>query len=74
MESYSELIQFVTDRPGHDMRYAIDASKIKAELGWVAEEESDTGFEKTVRWYLEHRDWWSKLVTSQKTPPRLGKL
>lgn len=74
LESYSELIQFVTDRPGHDLRYAIDASKIQSELGWVAEEGSDSGFEKTVRWYLERRDWWSKLISNQQTLARQGKL
>jgi dTDP-glucose 4,6-dehydratase len=56
------LITHVTDRPGHDARYAIDASKIKAELAWEPQETFDSGLEATVRWYLENRDWWEKLA------------
>jgi dTDP-glucose 4,6-dehydratase len=56
-----ELIRYVTDRPGHDQRYAIDASKLETELGWRAEETFETGLEKTVRWYLDHSDWWAPL-------------
>jgi len=59
--SRRELINFVTDRPGHDHRYAIDAGKIEHELGWHAREDFDTGIEKTVQWYLERRDWWEPL-------------
>ena len=55
--SYAEQITFVADRPGHDRRYAIDARKIERELGWRPAETFDTGIEKTVRWYLAHRDW-----------------
>ena len=55
--SYREQITFVKDRPGHDRRYAIDASKIERELGWKPEETFETGIAKTVRWYLEHQDW-----------------
>ena len=55
--SYSEQITFVTDRPGHDRRYAIDARKIEHELGWKPAETFDTGIRKTVAWYLEHADW-----------------
>jgi dTDP-glucose 4,6-dehydratase len=55
------LITFVTDRPGHDARYAIDASKLENELGWRAQEDFDTGIEKTVRWYLENEWWWRPL-------------
>lgn len=55
------LIQYVTDRPGHDARYAIDATKLEAELGWKAQENFDTGIEKTVRWYLENEWWWAPL-------------
>ena len=50
-----ELIAFVADRPGHDQRYAIDATKLETELGWRARESFDTGLEKTVRWYLDNR-------------------
>ncbi len=55
------LITHVTDRPGHDARYAIDASKIKAELAWEPQETFDSGLEATVRWYLDNPDWWEKL-------------
>jgi len=56
-----ELIEFVTDRPGHDARYAIDASKLENELGWRAQETFDTGIEKTVEWYLDNEWWWQPL-------------
>ena len=56
-----QLIEFVTDRPGHDARYAIDATKLENELGWKAQENFDTGIEKTVRWYLENKWWWHPL-------------
>lgn len=55
------LIEYVTDRPGHDARYAIDATKLEDELGWKAQETFDTGIEKTVRWYLENKWWWQPL-------------
>lgn len=55
--NYSQQIRFVTDRPGHDRRYAIDASKLERELGWLPEETFDSGIEKTVQWYLDHSDW-----------------
>jgi dTDP-glucose 4,6-dehydratase len=55
------LISFVPDRPGHDRRYAIDATKLETELGWRAEETFETGLRKTVRWYLDRRDWWEPL-------------
>jgi dTDP-glucose 4,6-dehydratase len=57
----SELIAFVADRPGHDARYAIDATKLETELGWKAQENFDTGIEKTVSWYLDNRWWWEPL-------------
>ena len=57
----SELIEFVTDRPGHDVRYAIDATKLEQELGWRAQENFDSGIEKTVQWYLESEWWWQPL-------------
>ncbi|MGA0533499.1 dTDP-glucose 4,6-dehydratase [Hansschlegelia sp. KR7-227] len=60
--SRRDLIKFVTDRPGHDMRYAIDASKIERELGWRPDESFESGIEKTVAWYLANRDWWAPLV------------
>jgi dTDP-glucose 4,6-dehydratase len=58
---HADLITFVQDRPGHDARYAIDAAKLETELGWRAEENFDTGLRKTVRWYLDRRDWWEPL-------------
>ena len=59
--SHHDLISFVTDRPGHDQRYAIDATKLETELGWRAHETFETGIEKTVRWYLDRSDWWMPL-------------
>ena len=60
-KSYSDLITFVADRPGHDMRYAIDAGKIERELGWKPEESFETGLRKTVQWYLDNKWWWEPL-------------
>jgi dTDP-glucose 4,6-dehydratase len=56
-KSYREQIAYVTDRPGHDRRYAIDASKIERELGWKPAETFETGIRKTVAWYLDHQEW-----------------
>ena len=72
-ESRRTLITFVTDRPGHDQRYAIDASKIENELGWKAEENFDTGIRKTIQWYLEEKDkWCHHIQTKGQTGKRLG--
>ena len=60
-----KLITYVKDRPGHDRRYAIDATKIKTELGWTPTETVETGLRKTVEWYLNHRDWWQPLLSSE---------
>ena len=62
-ETYASLIQYVTDRPGHDHRYAIDASKIRAELGWVPRESFQSGLERTVHWYLDHQGWVEDVVS-----------
>lgn len=62
-ESYTKRISFVPDRPGHDVRYAIDASKIEQELGWTPIESFESGLRKTVEWYLQHRDWWQPLYS-----------
>ena len=59
---HRDLIQFVADRPGHDARYAIDATKAETELGWLAQEDFESGIEKTVKWYLSNRGWWEPLV------------
>jgi dTDP-glucose 4,6-dehydratase len=71
---YEALIQFVTDRPGHDLRYAIDASKLERELGWRALETFDSGIEKTVRWYLDNEWWWRPLREKVYAGERLGVL
>ncbi len=70
--SRRELITFVTDRPGHDHRYAIDATKLETELGWRAEETFETGLRKTVRWYLDNPGWWQPLRKSVYSGERLG--
>lgn len=59
---YSDLIRYVTDRPGHDVRYAIDAGKIERELGWTPQESFDSGLRKTVLWYLQNRSWWQAIL------------
>jgi dTDP-glucose 4,6-dehydratase len=66
------LISFVTDRPGHDFRYAIDASKIKRELGWEPRETFETGIRKTVRWYLDNSDWWQPILDKKYAMERVG--
>ena len=69
---YRNLITFVKDRPGHDLRYAIDASKIQAELGWVPEETFESGIRKTVQWYLDNRQWWERVLSGDYRLGRLG--
>ena len=70
---YADLITFVTDRPGHDHRYAIDASRIRQELGWVPAETFTSGMEKTVRWYLDNQAWCDAVVASNaRGGERLG--
>jgi dTDP-glucose 4,6-dehydratase len=69
---HRELIRFVTDRPGHDARYAIDASKTESELGWRAQESFDSGLAKTVRWYLDNEAWWRPLREHRYRGERLG--
>ncbi len=68
------LIRYVTDRPGHDARYAIDAARLETELGWKAQENFDTGIEKTVRWYMENEWWWKPLRDKVYDGQRLGVL
>lgn len=69
---HDRLIQFVADRPGHDRRYAIDATKLESELGWRAQETFETGIRKTVEWYLGHPDWWEPLRNRIYAGERLG--
>ena len=69
---YKDLITFVTDRPGHDVRYAIDASKIERELGWKPEESFDTGIRKTVEWYLSNENWWKRVLSGEYQLERIG--
>ena len=73
-KSYAEQIVFVSDRPGHDMRYAIDASKIKRELNWQPQETFESGIRKTVLWYLEHKDsWCARVLSGDYRMERLGR-
>uniref|UniRef100_UPI004048CC5A dTDP-glucose 4,6-dehydratase n=1 Tax=Rheinheimera sp. TaxID=1869214 RepID=UPI004048CC5A len=69
---HSTLITHVKDRPGHDLRYAIDASKIERELGWKPEETFETGLRKTVQWYLSNKDWWQAVLDGSYKLERLG--
>jgi len=71
--SYRDLITFVTDRPGHDHRYAIDATKLETELGWKAQENFESGIRKTVQWYLDNEWWWKPIRDKKYTGKRLGK-
>jgi len=70
--SYADLITFVTDRPGHDARYAIDPTRIATELGWRPSVTVEEGLEKTVQWYLDNRDWWQALLDRRGVGERLG--
>lgn len=70
--NYQDLITYVTDRPGHDVRYAIDASKIERELGWIPEETFESGIRSTVEWYLKNKTWWSRVLDGSYSLERLG--
>jgi dTDP-glucose 4,6-dehydratase len=74
IQSFRELITFVTDRPGHDKRYAIDASKITAALGWAPQETFESGLAKTVDWFLANEDWWQRVRSGAYRGDRLGRL
>lgn len=69
---YEDLITYVTDRPGHDVRYAIDAAKIERELGWKPQETFESGVRKTVEWYLANKEWWSHVLDGSYNRERLG--
>jgi dTDP-glucose 4,6-dehydratase len=69
---YAEQIAFVADRPGHDLRYAIDARRIRDELGWSPRESFESGLEKTVRWYLDNEEWWRAIVDERQAAQRRG--
>jgi len=69
---HASLIEYVQDRPGHDLRYAIDASKIKNELGWEPRESFESGMRSTVEWYLANRDWWQPILDGSYQGERLG--
>ncbi|HHF2852443.1 TPA: dTDP-glucose 4,6-dehydratase [Vibrio diabolicus] len=72
VKEYVDLITYVSDRPGHDVRYAIDATKIERELEWKPEETFDSGIRKTVEWYLENKVWWSRVLDGSYAGERLG--
>ena len=69
---YSDLITYVADRPGHDLRYAIDPTKLMTELGWKPRENFATGIRRTVRWYLENEWWWGPIRANRYAGQRLG--
>ncbi|WP_440658037.1 dTDP-glucose 4,6-dehydratase [Ensifer adhaerens] len=71
-QSYIDLITYVADRPGHDQRYAIDATKIGSDLGWRPIESFESGIEKTVVWYLTNRDWWAEILDRTQAAKRRG--
>lgn len=72
LQSYKGLITYVQDRPGHDLRYAIDADKIKRDLDWLPQESFETGIRKTLRWYLDNPEWWKNIQSKKYQQQRLG--
>ena len=73
-KSYSELISFVSDRPGHDKRYANSIKKIKKETNWSPQIKLENGLKKTIQWYLENKSWWKEILKNKYTGKRLGKI
>jgi dTDP-glucose 4,6-dehydratase len=67
-------ISFVTDRPGHDFRYALDTARLAGEIGWAPATAHDEALRRTVAWYLENRDWWEKLAAKTYDGGRLGQI
>ena len=74
LKSYQELITFVKDRPGHDLRYAIDSSKLQNKLGWTPKETFEIGIRKTIDWYLDNKTWWQEIKNNTYQQERLGVL
>ena len=74
INNYKDLITFVKDRPGHDLRYAIDASKIEKKLGWKPEESFASGMRKTVTWYLANANWSDRVLSGKYRLQRLGEI
>lgn len=74
VSEFKQLIQFVDDRPGHDKRYAIDATKIQRELGWAPVETFDSGLRKTIEWYIGNERWWKNILTNKHTLERIGTI
>jgi dTDP-glucose 4,6-dehydratase len=72
VSSFSELIAYVKDRPGHDLRYAIDASKIESDLGWKPSESFESGIAKTIDWYIENTQWSERVLDGSYQVQRLG--
>jgi dTDP-glucose 4,6-dehydratase len=70
--SYADQISFVTDRPGHDQRYAIDPGKLERELGWTPQVSFEAGIEATIRWYLDNEAWWRPILSGSYAGERLG--
>jgi dTDP-glucose 4,6-dehydratase len=70
--AHERRIEFVTDRPGHDLRYAIDASKIRSELGWTPTADFHSAFRSTVQWYLDNRQWWETILSGEYQLDRQG--
>ena len=71
-KSHEDLITYVNDRPGHDFRYAIDASKMRIELNWEPKEDFKSGIEKTINWYLDNKLWWKSIQDNTYQQERLG--
>jgi dTDP-glucose 4,6-dehydratase len=72
VECYQDLISYVADRPGHDIRYAIDATKIADELNWTPSETFESGIRNTVLWYLNNKTWWTRVLDGSYNRNRLG--
>ena len=74
LKTYKELITYMQDRSGHDLRYAMDADKIKRDLDWLPKENFQACIGKTIRWYLDHQDWWQNIKSNKYQQERLGMI